>query len=282
MISPALRKLFATLRIKVCFKANVMSNQQPNIFITGAAGGFGRAVARKFAKAGWYIGLYDLEEAPLRELANELGDSNCCYGVMDVTEVASVRKGIAHFGQHTNGTLTVLFNNAGIVVVGPFEEVSIEDHKKVIDVNFFGPMNVAHAALPLMRKTTNAHIINVSSASALHGNPELVSYSATKRAILSFTESLDIGLEESGIAASDILPMYATTPIALAHLDKYRKLKAKDVKLTPQDIAEATWRVVQNKKFRTYLGADTKVFGPLSGLLPYGIRKFVTKKVIGW
>lgn len=259
-----------------------MSKPRPSIFITGAAGGFGRAVARKFVKAGWYAGLYDLDEGPLREMATELGEANCCYGVMDVTEVASVLKGIAHFGQHTGGKLTVLFNNAGIVAVGPFEEVSIEDHKRVIDVNFFGPLNVAHAALPLMRDTPNAHLINVSSASALHGNPELVSYSATKRAVLSFTESLDIGLEASGITVSDLLPMYATTPIALAHLDKYRKLKAKDVKLTPDDIAEATWGVVKNKKFRTYVGTDTKIFAPLSGLLPYWIRKLVTKKVIGW
>ncbi|CAH1001430.1 3-phenylpropionate-dihydrodiol/cinnamic acid-dihydrodiol dehydrogenase [Neolewinella maritima] len=260
-----------------------MSTTKPTIFITGAAGGFGQAVARTFVRQGWYVGLYDLSEAPLTELVSSLGgpDVACC-GTLDVTDIESTRQAIQHFGEHTGGQLRVLFNNAGITGVGAFTDVSIEHHRKVIDVNLFGVMNVAHAAIPLMRNTPGAHLINVSSASALHGNPELVSYSATKRAVLSFTESLDIGLEADGIRVSDLLPMYAKTPIILDYLSQHRKLSDKDIKLTPDDIAAATWKVVQTGKFRTYVGTDTKVFAPLSRLFPYRIRKWVSRKVIGW
>ena len=257
--------------------------EQPSIFITGAAGGFGRAVARKFVSEGWFVGLYDLEEAPLAELAASLGgEEHACYATLDVTDIESTRRAVAHFGERTRGRMRVLFNNAGITGVGPFAEVPIEQHRKVIEVNLFGVMNVAHAALPLLRTTPGAHLINVSSASALHGNPELVSYSATKRAVLSFSESLDIGLEADGIRVSDLLPMYAKTPIVLDYVNVHRRLTPKDVKLTPEDIAKATWRVVQTGKFRTYVGTDTKIFAPLSRLFPYRLRKWVSRKVIGW
>jgi short-subunit dehydrogenase len=158
----------------------------------------------------------------------------------------------------------------------------MEAHRRVIDVNFYGVLNVAHAAFPLLRDTPGSHLINISSASAIHGNPELVSYSATKRAVLSFTESLDIGWEEYGIRVSDILPMYAHTGIVHDHLTKYRKLDTKTVKLTPEDIAEAVWKTVRTGKFRTYLGRDTKLFAPLARLSPYRLRKWVSRKVIGW
>jgi NAD(P)-dependent dehydrogenase (short-subunit alcohol dehydrogenase family) len=260
-----------------------MPTTKPTIFITGAAGGFGRAIARRFVREGWFVGLYDLHEAPLAELATELGgNSNATYGILDVTDPDSARRAVGQFGATTGGKLRALVNNAGIIAVGPFEEVTIEEHRRVIDVNLFGIMNVAYAALPLLRATPDARLINIASASALHGNPELVSYSASKRAVLSFTESLDIGWEGYGIRVSDILPMYAHTGIVHDHLNKFRKLSPTSVKLTPEDIAAAVWRTVRTGKFRTYVGNDTKLFAPLSRLVPYRLRKWVSRKVIGW
>ena len=254
---------------------------RPNLFITGAAGGFGRATARRFAREGYFVGLYDLDAAPLAALADELGGpEHAHYAALDVTDVAGARAAVAAFATAAGGTLQVLFNNAGTTAVGAFDEVDIERSRAVIDANLFGVMNVAHAALPVMRRTPGAHLINVSSASALHGNPELVAYSATKRAVLSFSESLDISLRGTGVAVSDILPMYARTAIVedVAHLHRRRP----DIKLTADDIAEAVWDVVRTRRFRTYVGADTKVFAPLSRVLPYRLRRWVTRRVVGW
>ena len=254
---------------------------RPNLFITGAAGGFGRAVARRFAREGYFVGLYDLDAAPLAALADELGGPECAhYATLDVTDVAGAQAAVAAFARATGGTLQVLFNNAGTSAVGAFDDVAVERSRAVIDVNLFGVMNVAHAAMPLMRRTPGAHLINVSSASALHGNPELVAYSATKRAILSFSESLDIALRGTGVAVSDILPMYARTAIVedVAHLHR----RAPDIKLTADDVAEAVWDVVRTRRFRTYVGTDTKVFAPLSRVLPYRVRRWVTRRVLGW
>ena len=254
---------------------------RPNIFITGAAGGFGRAVARRLAREGYFVGLTDLDVGPLRDLADELGGREHAHVQrLDVTDVSGARAAVAAFAEATGGRLQVLFNNAGTTAVGDFESVDIEATRRVLSVNLFGVMNVAHAALPVMRNTPGAHLINVSSASALHGNPELVAYSASKRAVLSFSESLDISLRGTGVAVSDLLPMYARTALVeeVAHLHR----RAPRMRLSAEDVAEAVWRTVRTPQFRTYVGNDTKAFAALSRVLPYRLRRLLTRRVLGW
>ena len=252
-----------------------------NIFITGAEGGFGQAVARKFGAAGYFVGLTGLDGAALDRLADELGGPEHAYAhVLDVTDVAQAQAAVEGFAAASGNGVQVLFNNAGIMPVGAFGELDIATERKVIDINLFGVMNVAYAALPYLKATTGAHIINVSSASAIHGNPELVAYSASKRAVMSFSESLDISLRGTGIAVSDILPMYAKTSLVSNVESALRK--APSINITAEDIADTVWRVVRTKRFRSYVGADTKVFARLGRIAPYGIRKWLTRRVLGW
>ncbi len=254
---------------------------RPNIFITGAAGGFGQAVARRFAAEGYYVGLTDLDADPLSALAASLGgEAYAFHAVLDVTDPAQAREVCAAFAKTSGNGIQVLFNNAGISAVGGFGESRIEQTKAIIDVNLFGVMNVTHAALPHMQGIEGAHVISVSSASAIHGNPELPVYAATKRAILSFSESLDISLRGSGIAVSDLLPMYAETPIVRDVYTEHRR--PPDIKLTAEDIADAVWEIVRTKRFRTYVGRDTKVFARLSKVMPYAVRKLLLRRVVGW
>ena len=254
---------------------------RPNIFITGATGGFGQAVARRFAREGYYVGLTDLDAGKLEALAHELGgETNAFTAVLDVTDPAQAIEVCAAFAKTSGNGLQVLLNNAGISAVGGFGDSRIAQTKAILDVNLFGVMNVTHAALPHMRGIAGAHIISVSSASAIHGNPELPVYAATKRAILSFSESLDIELRDTGIRVSDLLPMYAKTAIVedVAHLHRVDP----DIKLTPEDVADEVWDIVRTGRFRSYVGLDTKVFARLSRLMPYRLRRAVTRRVLGW
>lgn len=253
----------------------------PNILITGATGGFGQATARLFAAEGYFVGLVDLDEGKLAALAEELGGrERAYYHALDVTDEEGAREVAAAYAAAAGGGIQVLFNNAGISAVGAFDDVEIARQRRVLEVNLFGVFNVTHACLPYMKGTPGAHVINVSSASAIHGNPELVAYAATKRALLSFSESLDISLRGTGVAVSDMLPMYARTGIVtdVAHLHR----KNPEIKLTPEDVAEEVRGIVRTKRFRTYVGRDTKVFARLARLLPYRAVKYVTRKVIGW
>ena len=239
-------------------------------------------MARRFAREGYFVGLTDLDADRLAALARELGGTeHAFHRVLDVTDVEAAREAVAAFAKTApGGGLQVLLNNAGISAVGGFRESSPQTTRAILDVNLWGVMNVTHAALPHMEGVAGAHVISVSSASAIHGNPELPVYAATKRALLSFSESLDIELRGTGIAVSDLLPMYAATPIVtdVAHLHRV----APEIKLTPDDVAEEVWRIVRTRRFRTYVGADTKVFARLSRVMPYRVRRYVTRRVLGW
>ena len=253
-----------------------------NILISGAAGGIGAATARLFAEKGYYVGLLDINEGALQKLAKELGPDRCCYFTTDVTRAEACEEAVKYFVGQTGGSLKILFNNAGIIAVGILEEIDLAMHRKIVEVNLMGPLNLSWHALPYLKQTACAHIITTASISALHGNPELVSYSASKRALLSFTESLDMSLAGQDIAVSDILPMFVRTPMVTDYKEDYRNLRDSQVRLEPEDVARTVWKAVKGRKLRYYVGADAKLFGRIKWMMPYWLRKRITKQVIGF
>jgi len=176
------------------------------IFITGAASGIGLETARLFARKGWYVGIFDVNEAGLQSLQDEIGDDNCVSASMDVSHVDSVQRAVGAFVANTGGKMDVLFNNAGIIKFGRFETVSISDHHRIVDVNLKGMLNCTHCALHYLRYTPGARIINMASTSAIYGVPDLSVYSATKHAVCAMTEAWDIELEKYGITVSGNRP----------------------------------------------------------------------------
>ena len=98
-----------------------MANTAKSIFITGAASGLGREVARYFANVGWFVGLADMNAAGLAETAVLLPPGMSSVHKLDVTDRAQWKKAVADFGKHTGGHMTVLFNNAGIGTGGPIQ-----------------------------------------------------------------------------------------------------------------------------------------------------------------
>ncbi|HEX2590597.1 MAG TPA: SDR family NAD(P)-dependent oxidoreductase, partial [Rhizomicrobium sp.] len=85
-----------------------------SIFITGGASGMGRETAKLFAEKGWFVGAYDVNEAGLQALQQELGSDNCIIGKLDVTSKPAFDEAIVKFGEETGGTMDLLFSNAGI------------------------------------------------------------------------------------------------------------------------------------------------------------------------
>lgn len=239
-----------------------------NIFITGAAAGIGKETARLFAEKGWYVGLFDIDEAGLTALASELGDENCCWHLLDVTDTQSVADAVAFFGEQTDQTMHVLFNNAGIIHAGGLDEISLAQHKQLLDVNVWGVLNCAVQALPLLKRTSDAAIINMSSASALYGHPSLTSYAASKMAVRSFTEGMNLGLSDHDIRVSDIMPIWVKTKLAQNAADEWKGLKSSDVKISPQAVARRVWKAAHSKKLHWLMGAETHVYHFLAKIMP--------------
>ncbi|MEM6412992.1 MAG: SDR family NAD(P)-dependent oxidoreductase, partial [Pseudomonadota bacterium] len=163
-----------------------------SIFITGGASGIGAQTGRHFARKGWFVGLFDIDEAGLKQTANAIGEANCMTGILDVRHSDDWSVAIDAFGQATGGKMHVLFNNAGIGKHGWFEDVDDHDSDAMIDINVKGVVKGVYAALPLLKVTNGARIVNVASTAGFVGSPQLAVYSATKFAVRGLTEALDV------------------------------------------------------------------------------------------
>ncbi|WP_319407011.1 SDR family NAD(P)-dependent oxidoreductase [uncultured Desulfosarcina sp.] len=138
---------------------------------------------------------------------------NGCFRIVDVTRPDSVRAAADHLARWTGGQLDVLFNNAGVLYMGHHETISLELKKRTVDVNLIGILNGIDACFDLLKATPGATIINISSASALYGTPELAVYSAKKAAVGALTDALNIEFEPLGIHVCDVMALYVRTPM---------------------------------------------------------------------
>ncbi|MCU0599603.1 MAG: SDR family oxidoreductase [Desulfobacterales bacterium] len=246
------------------------------ILITGAASGIGRETALLFAKNGWFVGAFDVNESGLKTLEAEIGKNNCFTGFMDVIDPESVQSGIESFASKTEGKLDVLLNNAGILKFGLYENVDIKTHHRIVDVNFKGCLNCIYYALRHLKATPGSRIINMSSASSIYGIPDLSVYSATKHALSAMTEALNIELGRYGIHVCDIKPPYVKTPLLDVPEDVF-SIKVMGVFMGPKWVAKTVWKAAHRKKIHWLIGA-TIPLAFLFWLLPFAfVRRFIVK-----
>ena len=203
------------------------------MLVSGAARGIGAAVVRRFAADGWRVGAYDVDEDGVRRLAAEL--DGVVAGGLDVTCPDSWQAAVAAFTQEA-GPLDVLVNNAGLLTTGPLAEVPLARQAAVVDVNVKGVLYGCATALPHLRR--GGCVVNVSSASALYGQPDLATYSATKAAVSALTEALDLEWRPHGVRVVDVRPLFVGTAMGeqVAGLASARAL---GVRLTPDGVARA-------------------------------------------
>lgn len=242
------------------------------IFITGAASGIGRETALLFARRGWRIGAFDLDEAGLTRLREEIGEDLCLTGRLDVRDAAAYREQVAAFGEWTGGRMDVLFNCAGIMRMGPFDQVPLEEHVRTVEVNVIGVLNGIHLSFGLLKATPGAHVVSMCSASGIYGVPDLVSYSASKFFVRGLTEGLNIELERHGIVVSDLMPLYVDTPMVRTQSYRAGSLETFGARLTPRQIAEIVWKASHRKKVHWKPTALLKVLDYLGGALPWVSR----------
>lgn len=238
-----------------------------SIFVTGAASGIGKAAALLFGQRGFFVGCYDVDVEGARRVAEAIG-ANACDGRIDVTSAESWQLAVADFEAHTSKRMDVLFNCAGILRMGRFEAIGPAESKKQLDVNVMGVILGIQTALPTLERTEGAVIVNMSSASAIYGQPELAVYSATKFAVRALTEALDIELRPRGIRVCDVMPGFVDTPMLNDQENKATTVGKLGVKLKAEDVAEVVWNAVHGKGLHYIPQNDLKVLTRLNGLLP--------------
>lgn len=247
-----------------------------SILITGAASGIGRATALYFARRGWFTGLGDINEPALEDLYRDIGDGQACILVTDVTRPESVQSAVEAFGARTGGRMDVLFNCAGILRMGPHQTIPIEAQTRTVAVNLNGVLHGIQTSLPLLKQTPGSAVINMSSASAVYGGPELAVYSATKFAVRGLTEALDIEFEPLGIRVCDIMVPYVATPMIMDATIRATSVRRLGVRLQPEKVAATVWRAAHGRKLHWKVGATIRVLMFGMWALPFA-RRFLVK-----
>jgi NAD(P)-dependent dehydrogenase (short-subunit alcohol dehydrogenase family) len=184
------------------------------VMITGGASGIGRALAEELAGRGASVIIADLQIELAREVAagiHSRGGRAEAF-ILDVTDAVAVKNLVGDvYGKH--GRLDYMFNNAGIAIFGEATQYSHEDWEKVLKVNLHGVVHGVEAAYPIMIKQGFGHIVNTASMAGLIVVPYLLSYVATKYAVLGLSKTLRIEARPYGVKVSVICPGVIRTPI---------------------------------------------------------------------
>ncbi len=183
--------------------------------ITGATSGIGHQTALEFARAGASVVVAGRRQERLQAVAREIESLGCQALAVraDVSDQAQVERLIAKTVTKF-GRLDVLVNNAGVALAAPFSNMSIEDFRQLMEVNFWGAVYACKAALPQMRQQAGGGVmLNVSSILGKRGVPYETAYCASKFALAGFSEALRTEVMSEGIDVCTIFPGAVETEI---------------------------------------------------------------------
>jgi NAD(P)-dependent dehydrogenase (short-subunit alcohol dehydrogenase family) len=173
-------------------------------FITGASKGFGLSMVRQLLNAGHYVAATSRN---LDELVKAVGAKTANFLPLQVnlTDEDSVCKAI-HTTHQTFKKINVVVNNAGYGIGGSIEELTDQETRQSFDVNVFGTLNVIRSVMPYLREQKSGHIINISSIAGIAGGTGWSIYSATKFAVIGFSEVLAQDVRSFGIKVTVVAP----------------------------------------------------------------------------
>ncbi|MCQ4149684.1 SDR family oxidoreductase [Rhodococcus qingshengii] len=255
---------------------------EPNVFITGAAAGIGRETSLLFARNGYRVGAFDIDDAGLASLQAEIDGfgGSVVTGVLDVTYPAGWAQCLADFAGES-GRLDILINNAGVLSSGRFEDISLAAHRRMVDINITGTLNGTHTAFPYLRDTVGAQVVNLCSASAIYGQPELATYGATKFAIRGLTEALDLEWAQHDIRVLALWPLFVQTAMVTG-MDT-GATRSLGIKLTATDVAQELWAATRGAgrmhKVHYPVGTQAKLFLSASRFSPAWLSRLMNKRV---
>jgi NAD(P)-dependent dehydrogenase (short-subunit alcohol dehydrogenase family) len=258
--------------------------------VTGAGSGIGRALAQQLAEAGSALALADIDEAGLLQTA----DSFLTKGALVTTHVLDVadEAGVRSFAEDVikrHGRVTLLINNAGVALHGDFEEVSLDDFRLLMNINFWGTVYGVTYFFPVLKREKRAQIVNISSVFGMIAPAGQCAYAASKFAVRGFTEALRHELEGSNVGVSCVHPGGIRTQIArrarigagvtgTGHQEKAASFE-RLLRTSPEAAAARILRGVERREPRILIGPDARQVDILQRLRPATYGKTLARRL---
>ena len=239
------------------------------VIVTGGARGIGRATVERLARAGASVAVGDLDPDLLDDVTAEFG-TRVKAAHLDVTDPASWRTFLESV--EDLGPWDVLVNNAGIMPLGSVLKEEDALTRAIFEVNVHGPINGIKAVAPAMVDRGQGHIVNVASAVGRVPVPDAATYSASKFAVVGFSEALRMELAPSGVDVSLILPAVVQTELADG------VPQAKGMKpVTPEDVAAAIESVIREPRPEVWVPNWTQALTKITQAMPRRFQDFVDR-----
>ena len=251
--------------------------------VTGAASGIGRALARELAARGCDLALADRDEAGLASVVAELAKSGRKVTThrVDVSEPAQI-DAFAAAAIAAHPTLNILINNAGLALLGQFNEIDQAQFEWLMNINFWGVVHGTRVFLPQLSSRPAAHIVNISSIFGIIAPPGQTAYCASKFAVRGFSEALrhELKLAPSPVKLSVVHPGGIVTNIVrnmhtgVAVTDNSRRAAVIEffdkefAKTTAEAAATAIIAGIEKNAPRILIGGDARMLDRLQRILP--------------
>ncbi|HWB75227.1 MAG TPA: SDR family oxidoreductase [Nannocystaceae bacterium] len=248
--------------------------------ITGGSRGLGLVLARALAKRGAVVVILARDERELERAATHVARTRAeiYYRICDVTDRADVAATIADI-ELEHGAIDLLVNNAGILHVGPATAMTVADLRAAMDTNFWGAVNTVDAVLPSMVARHSGHIVNVASIGGVVPVPWMLPYSASKSALMGWSNGLHHDLAREGIDVTTVAPWVMRTggPINSTYKGSRRRLlytlfAIADItpvlSVDPATAAAAILRGIAARRAVVFVGVQARLLAIMNALTP--------------
>ncbi len=251
-----------------------------HILIVGGSEGIGLALSKELSKYGANLTLLSRNQSKLNDAIQTIGDKSTDTISSDITKYDVLEEKLTALCEKKS-VPDIVVNCAGFSHPGFFEEVSIEDERKMMDLNYFGTMNVLKILLPKMANRGSGHVVNVSSICGFLGLFGYSGYCGSKFAVIGLSEALKREYLPKGISVSVACPPGTKTP----GFDEENKIKPKEVLdieekakvLTPEEVAHSILKQVSKKKFMIIPSLDGKLAYYLNKFAPAALEQFIKR-----